>query len=783
MKLVNNVAVNWREEEGDGEGGAGGGRTVVVGVRLDKRSRELLTWALVKVAQSGDRVIALHVLHPSTFERGNRECRAATSLISLVKTFDSVLSVYEGFCNLKQVDLKLKVCRGSSVSQTIVNEAKFYEAATVVVGISSTRHTIRSNVSVAKYCARNLPKDFCILAVENGKVMFKKEASPGTHKDNRDQKNIVRLIHQSLSFNSRSSNDDAPFALGGKLKSGDCKKKSLSGNCLSCTSSTVLPDNHHTRVLAGPFEDESQCNSLAIVPTEMVQNDNSLQESPRGNSLENALDVCGRESCDNHSLSLMPSTPLHDGSCQNSPKSSHQKFRWTFLRGGLLFNHKHPRTRKFSVVKRVLRLPCRTSFALVYPDQRNNSHDQIEYLSGDTLAIVPVDSDASPSPQCDSVKSIPKELENFHERFSSTCRLFQYQELLSATSNFLPENLVGKGGSSQVYKGILPDGRELAIKVLKSSADAIQEFISEVEIITTLNHKNITSLFGFCFEDNNLVLVYDYLPRGSLEENLHGNKKDATAFGWDERYKVALGVAEALDYLHNECPKPVIHRDVKSSNILISSDFEPQLSDFGLAMWEFAASSNIMCDDIAGTFGYLAPEYFMHGKINHKTDVYAYGIVLLELLSGRKPINNEYPRGQENLVMWAKQILKDGKVSQLLDPSLGGNYDHDQIERLVLAARLCIRDAPLYRPEISQIVMLLQGDAEVIMWARQRVSASDELDSLDSQPLPNNIQAHLNLALLDLEDSSLSDGSIEHDVSIEDYLRGRWSRSSSFDEA
>ncbi|KAK6923705.1 Protein kinase domain [Dillenia turbinata] len=771
MKLLNNVAMNRREDEGEGEGG-GGGRTVVVGMRLDKRSRELLTWALVKVAQSGDRVIALHVLRPPTFERTNRNCRATSSLISLVNTFNSVLSVYEGFCHLKQVDLKLKVCRGSSTSQTIVNEANFYEAATVVVGISSTCRTIRSNVSVAKYCARNLPKDFCILAVENGKIVFKREATRETHKDNRDQKNIVQLIHRSLSSKSRSSNDDVHFALGGNLKSGDCKKKSLAGNCLSCASSTVLP---------GPFKEESQCNSLAIVPVEEIQNDNSLQGSPRNISLQNSLGVCGRESGDNNSLSLMP-TPLHDDSCRNSSKSRHHKSGWTFLRRVFLVNHDHSRTTKSSVVKRVLRLPSRTSFALVYPDQRNNSHDQIEHPSGETSAIVPVDSDASPSPLCDSVKGIPKELENFHERFS-LCRLFQYQELLSATSNFIPENLVGKGGSSQVYKGILLDGRELAIKVLKSSADVMQEFISEVEIITTLNHKNITSLFGFCFEDKNLVLVYDYLPRGSLEENLHGNKKDDSTFGWEVRYKVALGIAEALDYLHNECSKPVIHRDVKSSNILISSDFEPQLSDFGLAMWESAASSNITCDDVAGTFGYLAPEYFMHGKVNHKTDVYAYGVVLLELLSGRKPINNKYPKGQENLVMWAKQIFKDGKVCQLLDPSLGCNFDHDQIERLVLAARLCITDEPLYRPKISQIVMLLQGDAEGIMWARQRVSASEELDSLDSQPLPNNIQAHLNLALLDLEDSSFSNGSIEHNVSVEDYLQGRWSRSSSFDQA
>jgi interleukin-1 receptor-associated kinase 1 len=225
----------------------------------------------------------------------------------------------------------------------------------------------------------------------------------------------------------------------------------------------------------------------------------------------------------------------------------------------------------------------------------------------------------------------------------------------------------------------------------------------------------------------------------------------------------------------------VIHRDVKSSNILLSDDFEPQLSDFGLASLVSTSTSHASCTDVAGTFGYLAPEYFMHGKVSDKIDVYAYGVVLLELLSGRKPIDTECPKGQESLVMWAKPILENGKISQLLDACLGSNIDDDHIERMVLAATLCIRRTPRSRPQISLVLKLLQGDEEVTKWAKEQVSISVDVDSLDGELYPSNIQSHLNFALLDLDDDSLSVSSPSKSVSIDDYLKGRWSRTSSFD--
>ncbi|KAL5843945.1 hypothetical protein ACOSQ4_009903 [Xanthoceras sorbifolium] len=756
---------------GEHDVASSGCQTVVVGVKVDSESRELLTWALVKVAQPGDSVVALHVL-------GNNEIvdrDGNSSLLSLVKAFDSVLAVYEGFCNLKQVDLKLKICRGTSIRKILVREAKSYSASKVIVGTARSHHTIRSSTSVAKYCAKKLSKNCWVLAVNNGKVVYQREGSPSTAGDSKGTEDhrrnrLLNVIHRSISLskNSRAVKNSGALTDGGAnsipksvydlaaqnmeqalVKAGSDLKQ----NCSICGPASVLPDKSSDECEENSSGGGSS-ESLAIVPVQKVE------------TAPTSISLVTRQ---------LPE--VRPG--------------WPLLHHGILSNRQAPdrsSLRKISVVQWALRLPTRQPSYITKSDLKQNSYDRgddkFSDLDGESGAIVLLDSaivSAPPSFYHDSIE-LPKELESLHEKYSATCRLFKYQELLSATSGFLAENLIGKGGSSQVYKGCLPDGKELAVKILKQSEDVLKEFVLEIEIITTLYHKNIVSLLGFCFEDNNLLLVYDFISRGSVEENLHGNKKDPLAFGWNERYKVAVGVAEALDYLHRGSAEPVIHRDVKSSNILLSDDFEPQLSDFGLAKWASTSSSHITCTDVAGTFGYLAPEYFMYGKVNDKIDVYAFGVVLLELLSGRKPISNEYPKGQESLVMWAMPILNSGKLTQLLDPTLGENYDRDQMERMVLAAILCIRRAPRARPQMSIVVKLLEGDTDVTKWARLQVNALEESEMLGDEACPrSNLQSHLNVALLDVEDDSFSISSIEASISLEDYLQGRWSRSSSFD--
>ncbi|XP_022973811.1 proline-rich receptor-like protein kinase PERK12 isoform X1 [Cucurbita maxima] len=716
-----------------------GGSVVVVGVRMELQSRELLTWALVKVAQPGDCVIALHVLDSAAVDEGK------LTLLSLVKSFDSMLSAYEGFCNLKQVDLKLKVCRGSPVRKIIRREVDSYGEASLILGTSKSHHRIRSSASVAKYCARKLPSRFSVLAVNSGKVIFQRLATFSTKGQSRADKDrdkncaaIVEVANEAKADGLATNFIDSHICLQ-KSDSG-CNDK-MERDSVEGTPSSLERNDSGTDLVDELPEDNAVGNSLAIVPF----------HKPQGSLKSNSI---------------------------VSRESSHWKSSWPLLRRIFLSKqHVEKSSKKFSMFQGILHVSNiqSSSSALVYPDQKQNSSDQDQ---GSTIdrecgAIVPYGSGYI-------LGSLPKEVLDLKDKYSSTCRLFTYEELLSATSNFMPENMVGKGGSSYVYRGLLPDGKEIAVKVLKPSENVLKEFVQEVGIIATSTHKNVISLMGFCLEDNNLLLVYGFLSRGSLEENLHGCKKDVNSFGWQERFKVAVGVAEALDYLHNCREEPVIHRDVKSSNILLSENFEPQLSDFGLASWA-SLCFQITCTDVAGTFGYLAPEYFMHGKVSDKIDVYAFGVVLLELLSGRKPITDNCPKGQESLVMWAKPILKEIKVSELLDPSLGSDYNDDQIGRMILAATLCIRRAPRLRPQISLVLKLLQGDEEITTWARQQIDECDEFDASDGEPLPTNIQSHLNLALLGLEDDSLSIGSGIQTISIEDYLQGRCSsRSSSF---
>ncbi|GLT90382.1 hypothetical protein SLE2022_083170 [Rubroshorea leprosula] len=287
--------------------------------------------------------------------------------------------------------------------------------------------------------------------------------------------------------------------------------------------------------------------------------------------------------------------------------------------------------------------------------------------------------------------------------FKSSLQNFSLLELQAATDNFSHENLIGKGGFAEVYRGRLKDGKLVAIKRLTKGTpdERITGFLSELGVIAHVNHPNTAKLVG-CGIEGGMHLVFQLSPLGSLGSILHGSK---CMLDWSKRYNIALGTADGLTYLHENCQRRIIHRDIKADNILLTEDFVPQICDFGLAKWLPEQWTHRNVSKFEGTFGYFAPEYFMHGIVDEKTDVYAFGVLLLELITGRRALDQ-----QQSLVIWAKPLLDNNDINELVDPSLDQKYNAEEMDRMVLTASLCIEQSPILRPRMSQVVILLRGD-------------------------------------------------------------------------
>ncbi|KAJ6771060.1 RECEPTOR-LIKE CYTOSOLIC SERINE/THREONINE-PROTEIN KINASE RBK2 ISOFORM X1 [Salix koriyanagi] len=298
--------------------------------------------------------------------------------------------------------------------------------------------------------------------------------------------------------------------------------------------------------------------------------------------------------------------------------------------------------------------------------------------------------------------------------FKSSWKNFSLSELHAATDTFSQENLIGEGGYAEVYKGKLEDGQFVAIKRLTRGLpeEMTVDFLSELGIIVHVDHPNIAKVIGYGVEGG-MHLVLELSANGSLASLLYGPKEK---LDWRIRYKIALGTAQGLLYLHEECQRRIIHKDIKASNILLTEDLEPQISDFGLAKWLPEEWSHHTVSKIEGTFGYLPPEFFMHGIVDEKTDVYAYGVLLLELITGRQALDSS----QQSLVMWAKPLLQNNSTKELVDPILADAYNSEQMDRLACTASMCIHQSPSERPQMSQVVRVLQGDESSFEELKQR---------------------------------------------------------------
>ncbi|KAJ6830641.1 proline-rich receptor-like protein kinase PERK4 isoform X2 [Iris pallida] len=289
---------------------------------------------------------------------------------------------------------------------------------------------------------------------------------------------------------------------------------------------------------------------------------------------------------------------------------------------------------------------------------------------------------------------------------------FTLEELTSATGGFSQNHLLGQGGFGYVHKGVLPNGKEIAVKSLKAgSGQGEREFHAEVDIISRVHHRHLVSLVGYCISGAQRLLVYDFVPNKTLEHHLHG--KGLPPMDWPTRLKISLGAAKGLAYLHEDCHPRIIHRDIKSANILLDFKFEAMVADFGLAKLSSDNHTHVSTR-VMGTFGYLAPEYASSGKLTEKSDVFSYGVMLLELITGRRPCDSSHTFMEDSLVDWARpvlsQALTDGNYDDLVDPRLEGNYEPMEMARMVACAAASVRHSARRRPKMSQIVRALEGD-------------------------------------------------------------------------
>lgn len=285
---------------------------------------------------------------------------------------------------------------------------------------------------------------------------------------------------------------------------------------------------------------------------------------------------------------------------------------------------------------------------------------------------------------------------------------YSIADLQMATNSFSQDNLIAEGALGRIYRAEFPDGKILAVKKLDTSTLSLQrpeDFLEAVSSISRLHHPNITELVGYCTEHEQYLLVYEYFDNGSLYDVLHMADETTRNLSWNIRVKIALGTARVLEYLHEVCSPSIVHKKFKSSNILLDDDFNPRLSDCGIAALNPNSARQVQ---VLGSFGYSAPEYVMSGIYTMKSDVYSFGVVMLELLTGRKPLDSSRTRSEQSLVRWATPQLHDiDALAKMVDPALKGSYPAKSLSRFADIIALCIQPEPEFRPPMSEVVQAL----------------------------------------------------------------------------
>ncbi|CAM0145099.1 unnamed protein product [Urochloa decumbens] len=283
-------------------------------------------------------------------------------------------------------------------------------------------------------------------------------------------------------------------------------------------------------------------------------------------------------------------------------------------------------------------------------------------------------------------------LSNGSDHHQIAAQTFTFRDLAVATRNFRPDCLL-----------------VVAIKQLdRNGLQGNREFFVEVLMLSLLHHPNLVSLIGYCADGDQRLLVYEYMPLGSLEDHLQDPSPDKARLDWNTRMKIAVSAAKGLEYLHDKASPPIIYRDLKSSNILLGEGYHPKLSDFGLAKLGPVGDKTHVSTRVMGTYGYCAPEYAMTGQLTLKSDIYIFGVVLLEIITGRRAIDNTRAAGEQNLVAWARPLFKDRRKFPLMaDPALEGQYPSRGLYQVLAVAAMCVQEQPSMRPLIGDVVTAL----------------------------------------------------------------------------